>query len=223
LVTLGIDSSDDFVSVGLAGPTGIIISRSSAPEARNKNILHHFLLDVLRQTETKLDDVQGVAVAIGPGSFTGLRVGLAVAKGICWSLKLPLAGISSLLAVARCAVFSKGRIMAVKDARRNEFYYTGYLLDGEKMEQMIPDAIGLPQDIIELIEKGFKPVGPGIIELRKYAPKSPLLMETNYRREEIGGAIAMAGQEMIAKGNTLDIASAAPRYIRVLKPREWKQ
>jgi tRNA threonylcarbamoyladenosine biosynthesis protein TsaB len=76
---LGIDSSDDFISVGLAGPSGIIVSRSSEPKAQNKNTLHGFLSETLAEAGVSLGQIDGVAIAIGPGSFTGLRVGLAAA------------------------------------------------------------------------------------------------------------------------------------------------
>jgi tRNA threonylcarbamoyladenosine biosynthesis protein TsaB len=222
LVTLGIDSSDDFVSVGIASQTGIVISRSSAAETRNKNVLHRFAKDTLDQAGVRLDSLNGVAVAIGPGSFTGLRVALAVAKGICWSLKLPLTGVSSLLALARCSSIVEGRIIAIKDARRSEFYYAGFLVKADTIQQSIPDSVGPAPDIIDLIGKGFKPIGPGVRELIKRAPGIQAVDGEFYDRQGLGGAVALVGRDLLADGRTLDVASAAPAYIRVLHPREWR-
>ena len=114
MVVLGIDSSDRFISVGLTDASTVLISQSSDPEDRNKNLLHQFIVDTLKAARVTLDDIDGVSIAIGPGSFTGLRVGLAVAKGICWARHLSLAGVSSLMAVAACARKTTEKILAVK-------------------------------------------------------------------------------------------------------------
>jgi tRNA threonylcarbamoyladenosine biosynthesis protein TsaB len=221
LVMLGIDSSDDFISVGLADSGKILISRSSEPETRNKNMIHSFITDVLKEGGKNIDDLGSVAVAIGPGSFTGLRVGLATAKGICWPLGLRLVGVSSLLAVAKCARISVGKILAVKDAKRSEFYYAGYLGNNGSLKQLISDTAGSAQDIIELIRDGYVVAGPGIEELRKHL-SSQIDSIAEYDRHGLGGAVALLGLDMIIKGETLDLATSAPNYIRTPKPKEWK-
>ena len=221
MVTLGIDSSDDFISVGLADSGRILISRSSEPEARNKNMIHRFISDILKEAGKNINDLESVAVVIGPGSFTGLRVGLATAKGICWPLGLPLVGISSLLAVAKCAQITDGNFLTVKDAKRSEFYYAGYRKDDSNLEQLIPDTIGPAQDIIDLMEDGFAIAGPGIEELRKHL-SSRVESIGKYHRHGLGGAVALIGLDMISKGETLDLATSAPNYIRTPKPKEWK-
>lgn len=221
LVILGIDSSDEFLSVGLSDGEKIILSHSSDPLAKNKNMLHSFLKSVLDEAGVKIDNIGGVALAIGPGSFTGLRVGLAVAKGICWSLKLPLAGVSSLLPIAFCAKDDTGMILAVKDARRNEFYFAGYEKRGQELHQVIPDSVGAPADLIDIINYGFSPIGPGVEELSKYS-EGRMPSRAGYDRDLLGGAIALLGARLIDRGKILDLSSAAPNYIRTPKPKEWK-
>jgi tRNA threonylcarbamoyladenosine biosynthesis protein TsaB len=220
-VILGIDSSDEFLSVGLSDGEKIIISHSSDPMAKNKNMLHSFIKRILDEAEINIDSFDGAALAIGPGSFTGLRVGLAVAKGICWSLNLTLAGVSSLMPIAVCANNSTGRILAIKDARRSEFYYAGYEKKGSELKQLIPDSVGPPDDLLDILGQGFSPVGPGVHELSKYAPGT-IFSETEYDRELLGGAIAVLGYRLIKEGKILNLSSAAPNYIRTPKPKEWK-
>jgi tRNA threonylcarbamoyladenosine biosynthesis protein TsaB len=188
---------------------------------KNKNVLHNLLNDVLAKANVRISDLEGVAVAIGPGSFTGLRVGLASAKGICWPLNLPLVGVSSLLAVAKCARISEGEFTVIKDAKRNEFYYAGFRRDGDSLKQLIPDSVGLAEDMIGLMGKGFVAIGPGVDELKKYAAWPSDLID-GYDRHGIGGAIALAGIEMLSRGETLDLAASAPNYIRAPKAKEWK-
>jgi tRNA threonylcarbamoyladenosine biosynthesis protein TsaB len=221
-IILGIDSSDEFLSVGLAGTEGIIISRAAAAGSKNKNMLHQFLTNILNEANIKLGEIEGVAVAIGPGSFTGLRVGLAVAKGICWSMGLPLAGVSSLTAIAHCANKDLNRIAAVKDARREEFYYGAFERTGGISNQVVPDSVGPAEEILKIISKGFVPVGPGVAELSKYSKGAIVNPNAQYDHQGLGGTVALLGKKKIDAGESIEVGSAAPVYVRTPRPKEWK-
>jgi tRNA threonylcarbamoyladenosine biosynthesis protein TsaB len=221
-IILGIDSSDDFLSVGLSKSDRIIFSRSFEPGSKNKNMLHQHLCNVLDQANVSMAEIEAVALAIGPGSFTGLRVGLAVAKGICWSLSLPLVGVSSLLAIAHCARKDWERLAVVKDARRNEFYYAAYQRSGENLVQAVPDSVGSAEELLGIISRGFKAVGPGVAEFGKFTSTEQLDLSEGYDSQRLGGAIALLGRHKLDTGETLEVATAAPLYIRNPNPKEWK-
>jgi len=221
LVIMGIDSSDEFLSVGFSSNEIIILTRSSEPRAQSKTMLHAFMSTIMAQAGYQISDLDGVAVAIGPGSFTGLRVGLAAAKGICWATGLPLAGVSSLMAIAHCANVAAGQLLAVKDARRDEFYFGGFTRLGGGYAQTIPDSIGSADDIFAIAARGFALFGPGVEALAKY-PGCPTISGDGYDRDGIGGAVALLGEERLKAGKTLDLANSIPNYIRVPRPREWK-
>ncbi len=213
MIILGIDSSDEFVSVGVAGPPGVMISRSSGVEARNKNVLHRFMVDTLAEKGLSFADLGGVAIAVGPGSFTGLRVGLAAAKGLCWSLNIPLAGISSIRAIAGCSKPDGQKLLAIKDARKKEFYYGGFDMVETGMTQVIPDSLGSAEDIFALMEGRYKVAGPGVLTLQKNLPPH-LNIDTDFDGSCLGGEIARRGRESLISGEKLSIAEAAPNYIR---------
>ena len=213
MIILGIDSSDEFVSVGVAAPVGVIISRSSGIEARNKNVLHGFMVDTLTEKGLSLASLDGVAIAIGPGSFTGLRVGLATAKGLCWSMNIPLIGVSSISAIAGCSKSGRGKFLAIKDARKNEFYYGGFAKAKTDMVQTISDSLGSAEDIFMLMGKGYRVVGPGVFALKKNTP-SQFAVDDDFDRGCPGGEIARQGRESLLSGKKLNIAEAAPNYIR---------
>jgi tRNA threonylcarbamoyladenosine biosynthesis protein TsaB len=217
MVTLGIDSSDEFVSIGILKDDGIraeFISKSSIADKKAKVILHQFLVILMEEANLKLSAINGVAVAIGPGSFTGLRVGLAAAKGICWALNLPLAGVSSLMAIARCSL-SNGKLVAIKNAKRNELYYAAFFKDGDAINRHIEDTVGSADSVLKLIDDGYVPVGPGREELSALDPKRFPIDRNGYDKEMLGGAVAMIGQNMILQGKNLDLASATPNYVRI--------
>jgi tRNA threonylcarbamoyladenosine biosynthesis protein TsaB len=223
LVILGIDSSDEFLSVGLAGDDGIIISKASEPRSKNKNTLHQFIKVITEEAGINLANIDGVALAIGPGSFTGLRVGLAVAKGICWSLNLPMAGVSSLVSIAWCAEPGLRKLLAIKDAKRNEFYYARYENNGQTILQEISDTVGPADDVLNIMVRGYVAIGPGVPELKKYAPIGIQIADERYDREILGGTVAKLGILKIKHGDILDVSSAAPNYIRTPRPVERVQ
>lgn len=210
-MVLGIETSDDFVGVGLADETGILISRASDPELRNKNLLHEFTKNTLELAGKTFPDVDGVSVSLGPGSFTGLRVGLAAAKGICWSRNIPLAGIPSTEAIMESVCNAAGKFLAVKDARRNEFYYGGFECDGPKWIRIIPDKTGAIDDILELVTQGFKVAGRRV-QLEKSGISPENIIE--YNPDDLGGTVALMGRNRLVNGQSLNIASAAPEYLR---------
>jgi len=208
---LGIETSDDFVGVGITDKTGILISRASDPELRNKNLLHQFTKDTLELAGKTFSDLEGVSISMGPGSFTGLRVGLAAAKGICWSRNIPLIGIPSTEAIMVSAANSGGKFLAVKDARRNEYYFGGFESDGSKWNRIIPDGIGTLDDISELASREFKIVGRRD-QLKKSGISSENIIE--YDPDDLGGVIALLGRDRLLEGHKLDVSSAVPHYIR---------
>ncbi len=214
MMILGIDSSDEFISVGVAGPEGVIVSKSSGVEARNKNILHGFMVDTLTEKGLSFSDLDGVAIAIGPGSFTGLRVGLAAAKGLCWSMNIPLTGVSSISAVAGCSISGSEKLLAIKDARKAEFYYGGFAVSKAGMKQTIPDSIGSSEDISVLTGKGYKVVGPGIAALKKNL-NFQFTVDDDFDRACPGGEIARQGRASLISGDKLNVSEAEPNYMRI--------
>jgi tRNA threonylcarbamoyladenosine biosynthesis protein TsaB len=210
---LGIETSDDYVGVGLADDSGTLISRASAPELRNKNELHSFLEETLRLAGVDLKEIDGIAVSIGPGSFTGLRVGLAAAKGICWSRNIPLAGVSSTEAIAACAGDFKGKLLAIKDARRNEFYFGGFENRGDGWNRILDDRAAAFDEIISLAPEGFRIAGR-LSQLGDAIQGEIKELIIDYDPEKVAGAVARLGHVKLKSGLSLEVKSAAPYYVR---------
>lgn len=110
--------------------------------------LHGFIQKVLKKADIKMSSVDAVAVSKGPGSFTGLRIGVAAAKGICFALDLPLIGINSLQVLAgKVNLIEDTLIFPMFDARRMEVYT---MVLNEKKEVLKPTLLRL-SPIIALI------------------------------------------------------------------------
>ena len=109
--------------------------------------------DMLSNCELKMSDIDLVAVARGPGSFTGVRIGVAAAKGLAWGAEKPLCGVSTLEAMAYPAAALAGKDMIIccaMDARRNEIYNALFSSDGEKPLRLCADrAVSLETVAVE--------------------------------------------------------------------------
>ncbi len=158
-VILNIDTSTDVCSVALAAEGGILCHREDFTGRNHAALLSGFIkdcLDRLRELELKLD---AVAVSMGPGSYTGLRIGLSEAKGLAFALGIPLIGVDTLKLLAVSVMFS-GREIAENalyapmiDARRMEVFTAVYdaaltplmepqplILDAESYSQYLQEA-----------------------------------------------------------------------------------
>jgi len=85
-------------------------------------VLHLFINEVVNEANIKLSDISAVAVSKGPGSYTGLRIGVSAAKGLCFALSIPLISINTLESLAHCLTIESGKIVSMLDARRMEVY-----------------------------------------------------------------------------------------------------
>ena len=118
---------------------------------------------LLRQHELDISQIGCFAVATGPGSFTGLRVGLATVKAFCQQLEKPVAGISTLEALAFRFRYLGGRIAPLIDARRQQIYAAVYQVDHSTLSIQQPEAVATPSDWLKQLEPGtYQFVGDGV-------------------------------------------------------------
>ena len=103
--------------------------------------LHEFIGDVLREANLNYKDLNAVAVSKGPGSYTGLRIGVSAAKGLCFSLDLPLISCNTLQALALSAQVSEGLVVPLLDARRMEVYSAVFTPDNESVREIQAEII----------------------------------------------------------------------------------
>ncbi len=142
MLILALESSAKAASAALV-KDGVLL----AQYFQNSGLTHSRTLlpmveDLLRNTETALDEVDRIAVAHGPGSFTGIRIGVSVAKGLAWGADLPVCGVSTLEAMAWNGMSApEGTVIcAVMDARRNQVYHALFCLEAGKIRRLTPDS-----------------------------------------------------------------------------------
>ena len=124
-IILNIETSSKNCSVSISKNGKIIgLKEQSFDEYSHSKSLHVFIDEIFKQTKLSPQKLSAVAISEGPGSYTGLRIGVSAAKGICVALNLPLIAIDTMQILARKIECAEGYIISAMDARRDEIYYS---------------------------------------------------------------------------------------------------
>tara|TARA_R110002051_G_scaffold66515_8_gene120457 strand:+ start:12075 stop:12749 length:675 start_codon:yes stop_codon:yes gene_type:complete len=123
-ILLNLETSSTNCSVCAAKDGEILAMRElNSANYSHAEKLHIFIEEVLMEASLKMEDIEAVAISKGPGSYTGLRIGVSAAKGLCYALGIPLISISTLKSMASQIIINKGEVLIpVLDARRMEVY-----------------------------------------------------------------------------------------------------
>lgn len=142
MIILGIESATGRAGVALGTDEGVIAGAQVTRGPRHAEVLMPAIDFVFTQAGIAVDDVDAIAVDVGPGLFTGLRVGIATANGLAQSLGKPMIGVCSLDLLAYPLRFAASEIVSVIDARRSEVYAARYgVADGELKRVMDPTVL----------------------------------------------------------------------------------
>lgn len=140
-IILNIETSSTNCSVSLSNNNKLIdCLEKDSPNYSHSQKLHSFISELMEKNNISFKDLDAVAVGIGPGSYTGLRIGLSAAKGICYALDIPLISVSSLENMVSNIQF-EGVIISTIDARRDEVYSCIFNKDKKVLREEIPEII----------------------------------------------------------------------------------
>ena len=165
-------------------------------------------------------DVQAVAVAAGPGSFTGVRIGVAAAKGFAWGAELPCYGVSTLESMARNLGLWEGVICCAMDARRAQVYNALFRMEGGKLRRLTEDrAISLEElkKELKIFEESVFLVGDGsnLCYNTLQEELGTLILPPEHRMHQRAAGVALAAQALIDAGIPGDAAALEPNYLRL--------
>lgn len=142
---LNIETSTRICSVALGEGDKILASRKKFDTFEHSKILHPFIAEIMEEAGWHYTDLDAVAVSEGPGSYTGLRIGVSAAKGICYSQEIPLIAVSTLQAMAMHAVEEikpqNGLLAPMIDARRQEVYTAVFDVSGKEIKNVAAEII----------------------------------------------------------------------------------
>ena len=168
----------------------------------------------LKNSKIDISDIDLIVIANGPGSFTGLRIGLSTAKGLCMAHNIPLLPISTLELLANNIAHSNRNIIAIIDARMKEVYAALY---SPEMNMIIPETNAKPEDFFRLIKEPVNIVGDGAKEFKKEIIESGIdhtFCSEHFNIPLASTLISIALQRKIPKYNFTVISELEPNYLR---------
>ena len=176
--------------------------------------------DLLRQTGLKQDNMDAYAVACGPGSFTGVRIGISAVKGLGWASEKPCIGVSTLEAMAQLHIAADGVICPVMDARRSQVYHAAFCVQNGELVCLRPDcAISLDELAEELRAFSGKKILVGDGALLCYnaleAKIDKLSLAPEHLRQQRASGVALAAWQKILAGESGAATALTPNYLRL--------
>ena len=220
---LGIDTSTPIGSVAVIDSDNLVAEHTLNIVQAHSSRLMPAIDTVLKWSDITADDLDGCAVGIGPGSFTGIRIGVATIKSLCYALDKPIVGVSTLEAVAYNLRWTSGTICPLLDARRSEIY--GAIFQGGTEWQRLSEDLCLsidafldrldthasPNCLINFIGDGLSTYGDAVREkLGEKADFADAIF--NVPR---GATIAHLGAQRLHNGDIDDYWTLVPNYVRV--------
>ena len=218
---LGLDSSGIVASVAIVEDANLIAEYTVNYKKTHSQTLLPMLDELAKMTELELDTIDAIAVAAGPGSFTGLRIGSATAKGLGLALKKPLVEIPTVDALAYNLYDAKALICPIMDARRSQVYTGIYRFEEPKLVT-VEAQMAVP--MMELIDR-LNARGEEVIFLGDGVPVFSKMIEENLKvpysfapahvNKQRAAAVAALGEIYLKEGREVAAVDHVPDYLRV--------
>ena len=218
---LSIDTTVVAGSIALSNGTMLVAQEQQGVAGTHSERLIPSIDHLLSLAGWRKEDIEALAVAIGPGSFTGLRIGLAAAKGIALARNLPIAGVSSLRSLALNGAGFPGTVVPLLDARRGELFAWAARVGADGSVEGLCDELVAPPDTVirmlqgipgELLLVGDGAIAYGDVLTGAIGGRARLAVGTALRPQAIN--LAILAMERLEGGRGDDVVTVAPNYIR---------
>ena len=220
---LGIDTSTPIGSVALIDDDNLVAEHTLNIVQAHSSRLMPAIDTVLKWGDIVAADLDACAVGVGPGSFTGVRIGVATIKSLCYALDKPIGGVSTLEAVAYNLRWTNGVICPLFDARRSEVY--GAIFQGGAEWQRLSEDLCLPiDDLLDRLDRSTSPdclinfAGDGLLAygdaVRERLGKRALFADAIFNVPR-GATIAHLGRQRLQHGEGASYWTLVPNYVRI--------
>ena len=217
MTILGIDTATRRASVALVrGGEVAALAHLDGRSGHAGNLLTR-LDALLTGAGLRPSDLAAIAVTIGPGSFTGVRIGMATAKGLAYALDVPLGGLSTLEALARAALPLTGdalRLCAVIEAGKGEVYAALFRREAGGLLRETEDRSWRPRDLAREVLDGAILVGDAVATVRQAASEDGQALMGLEPQPALAGALAVWGGTTLHPGGAYEPGALRPNYVR---------
>lgn len=214
---LAVDTATESCSVAIVEGSVLRAEITSVSRKTHSRRLMEMIQAVLETAGMDLADMDGFVAARGPGSFTGLRIGVATIKGLCEATGKPLVGVSNLDALARQAPTRTSEVWAWIDARRGEVYCCRYGYESDGLKKLTPEDALTPSEALSYLDGPAVFIGNGAV-LHRQMIKEALDDRAIFAPPEAhilrASTLAFMGLERLARNEWDDPVRFVPHYIR---------
>lgn len=224
---LSVDTSSNVASVAICDDEKLICEITVNNKKTHSQTLMPMIDSALKQSDLEISDIELIASANGPGSFTGLRIGVSAVKGLAHAKNIPVVGVSILKAMAYNLPFCEYVISPIMDARRNQVYNAVYeWQNGELLEIQAPRALSIDELIDELMKLDKKVVflGDGV-DVHKAYIKEKMADKAVFApvsaKEQRASGLAVVAKKIFDEGKAISCYELAPIYLR--KPQAERE
>ena len=163
---LAIDTSTDYLSVAIHNEDGLIAERNFRSPMKHSSCLMPLIVESLALADLSIEAIDGFAVSLGPGSFTGLRVGVATMKGLVFATGKPIVGVPTLDVLAENITETAYHILPVLDAKREQVYASIYRYSGKKLKRLTDYLVIGIDDLLKKVRAKTIFLGDGLFDYR---------------------------------------------------------
>jgi tRNA threonylcarbamoyladenosine biosynthesis protein TsaB len=226
---LGVDTSTSTASIAIV-ENGQIVAEEFHPErtadrsgglkANHSEIILPLVDSVLKRAGIGLVDIASIAVCVGPGSFTGIRIGLSTVKGFAYGTDTPVFGISTLQAIAARIINFEGIVCSLLDARKNEAYSALFQKYGNHLERLTEDEIIPVRHVFEQLRAYDEPclfVGDGVTVYRgliEQAPDLKVHIADEDSMVSVAASVARLSESHFVDHRAAPVGDLVPIYLR---------
>ncbi len=222
--TIGIETSGLVGSVALCDGLEVLAQMSFEKGMRHGKALVPSIGEMCKSLGLEPEDIDLIAVSHGPGSYTGLRVGITCAKVLAYTLSRPLVAVSTLDVLAENAPRSEGGIVCpVLDARREQVYACIYRCEKDVWRRVSEPMVVYPQKLLEELPRPALVFGDGSVRYKKVFSVDGVSFGDDDMGVARAGVVARLGQRAFGEGDVIDPYRLQPLYMRIPEAEEkWK-
>ena len=214
---LGIDTATPYLALGIVEENKVLSEIRFDARQAHAQLLTSSIDKILKDADLELKDLDGIALSIGPGSFTGLRIGLAMAKGLCFASGIPLISVPTLDALVYFNLSAPFPLVPLLDAKKNEAYAAVYDTRNGILKRVSDYWVLALEKLVAKIPEEVIFLGPGLEVFRERLKKlykgNPHFVEGE-KNLPSGTAVAFLGLEKLKRSEFEDIEKAEPVYLR---------